>query len=51
MRGPLQLLKEKWLSKTPKVEHNVWDYVSSFRERLCKHVNWPVKIWHKANLK
>ena len=34
MRGPLRLLKEKWLSESPKPEHNVLDYVSSFRERL-----------------
>lgn len=34
MRGPLQLLKEKWLSETSKPEHNVLDYVSTFHERL-----------------
>lgn len=34
VRGPLQLLKEKWLSESPKTEHNVLDYVSSIRERL-----------------
>ena len=34
VRGPLRLLKEKWLSESPKTEHNVLDYVSSFRERL-----------------
>ena len=39
VRGPLRLLKEKWLSESPKNEHNTLDYVSSFRERLhyaCK---------------
>lgn len=35
VRGPLKLLKEKWMSKeSPSI--NVLDYVSSFRERLHK---------------
>ena len=32
--GPFRLLKEKWLSESPKTEHNVLDYVSSFCEPL-----------------
>ncbi|XP_013856237.1 uncharacterized protein LOC106512091, partial [Austrofundulus limnaeus] len=39
VRGPLRLLKEKWLSESPQVEHNVLDYVSDFKTRLhhmCK---------------
>ncbi len=32
--GPLRLLKEKWLSESPRVEHNVSDFVSSFHARL-----------------
>lgn len=35
VRGPLRLLKEKWLSELSSVEHNVLDHVSSFREHLC----------------
>lgn len=35
--GPLRLVREKWLSDVSKAEHNVLDYVSSFRDRL-KHV-------------
>ena len=34
VRGPLRLLKEKWLSESPRTEHNLLDYVSSFRKRL-----------------
>ena len=34
MRGPLRLLKEKWLSESPRTEHDLLDYVSSFRKRL-----------------
>ncbi|XP_035984480.1 uncharacterized protein LOC118558122 [Fundulus heteroclitus] len=34
VRGPLQLVKEKWLSESFQTEHNVLDYVSSFRDRL-----------------
>uniref|UniRef100_A0A087YSQ8 Gypsy retrotransposon integrase-like protein 1 n=1 Tax=Poecilia formosa TaxID=48698 RepID=A0A087YSQ8_POEFO len=34
VRDPLKLVKEKWLSKSHQTEHNVLDYVSSFRERL-----------------
>lgn len=37
VRGPLRLVKEKWLSNVLKAEHNVLDYVSSFHDRL-KHV-------------
>lgn len=32
--SPLRLLKEKWLAESPKSEHNVRDYASSFWERL-----------------
>lgn len=34
VRGPLRLLRDKWLSDVKRVEHNVLDYVSSFCERL-----------------
>lgn len=34
MHGPLRLLKEKWLSESHRVEHNVLDYVCAFKERL-----------------
>lgn len=34
VRGPLRLLKDKWLSYVTRVEYNVLDYVSSFLERL-----------------
>lgn len=34
VRGPLRLLKEKWLSDSPKPVNNVLDYVSAFHERL-----------------
>ncbi len=34
VRGPLCLLRDKWISDVTCVEHNVLDYVSSFRERL-----------------
>lgn len=34
VRGPLQVVKEKWSSESRQTEHNVLDYVSSFRERL-----------------
>lgn len=34
VRGPLRLLKEKWLAESPKTEHKLLDYVSSFRKRL-----------------
>lgn len=36
VRGPLRLLKEKWLSESHQAEHNVLDYVCSFRERLFR---------------
>uniref|UniRef100_A0A669CU45 Gypsy retrotransposon integrase-like protein 1 n=1 Tax=Oreochromis niloticus TaxID=8128 RepID=A0A669CU45_ORENI len=36
VRGPLQLLKENFLSDTDAPKVNVLDYVSSFRERLHK---------------
>ncbi len=39
VRGPLRLLKEKWLSEKPNPEYNVLDYVSSFRERLHQVCN------------
>lgn len=32
VRGPLRLLKDKWLSEVTRVEHNVLDY--AFREHL-----------------
>ena len=34
VRGPLRLLRERWLADQPGPAHNVLDYVSSFRERL-----------------
>lgn len=34
VRGPLRLLREKWLADKPGPEVNILDYVSSFRERL-----------------
>lgn len=34
VRGPLRLLREKWLSGTTSPSDNILDYVSSFRERL-----------------
>lgn len=34
VRGPLRLLKDKWLSDSPQPAHNLLDYVSVFRERL-----------------
>lgn len=34
VRGPLRLLKEKWLSEKATVKVNILDHVSSFRERL-----------------
>jgi hypothetical protein len=37
VRGPLKLLKEKWLTETSSL--NLLDYVSNFKERLynaCK---------------
>ncbi|XP_057704204.1 retrovirus-related Pol polyprotein from transposon 412 isoform X2 [Corythoichthys intestinalis] len=34
VRGPLRLLREKWLSDNSNPEQNMLDYVSSFRERL-----------------
>uniref|UniRef100_A0A669BX09 Gypsy retrotransposon integrase-like protein 1 n=1 Tax=Oreochromis niloticus TaxID=8128 RepID=A0A669BX09_ORENI len=34
VRGPLRLLKEKWLSETSETQHNVLDYVSGLREKL-----------------
>lgn len=36
VRGPLRLLKERYLSDTATPEQNVLDYVSCFRERLHK---------------
>ncbi|KAL3987989.1 helicase SRCAP [Sarotherodon galilaeus] len=36
VRGPLRLLKEKWLSESHRVEHNVLDYVCAFKERLSR---------------
>lgn len=35
MHGPLLLLREKWLSESPRVEHNVLDCVSV----LCEHLH------------
>ncbi len=34
VRGPLRLLREKWLAAKPGPAHSILDYVSSFRERL-----------------
>lgn len=34
VRGPLRLLRDKWLSNVTCVEHNVLDYVLTFLERL-----------------
>lgn len=36
VRGPLRMLRERWLLEKPTPENNVLDYVSSFREKLHK---------------
>ena len=34
VRGPLKLMKEKWLDDTEPTQQNLLDYVSKFKERL-----------------
>lgn len=38
VRGPLRLLRERWLSDKPRSLHNILDYVSTFKEKLHKAV-------------
>ena len=59
VRGPLKLVKEKWLDEH--TDLNLLDYVSKFKEKLyyackvaqdnLKHVQHRMKVWYDKNAK
>ena len=61
VRGPLQLLKEKWLNNSDKSDLNLLDYVSGFKTRLVrageiakenlKDSQTRMKVWYDRNAK
>ena len=61
VRGPLQLLKEKWLNDSDKSDLNLLDYVSGFKTRLVrageiakenlKDSQTRMKVWYDRNAK